>query len=589
MLIYKNGSVKGNKCSADSTYKECNAALDPNANNGSFLKKERCVNLTFEEYNEKDYLNDNIFCEEFDVKLTNIKSEIKRRLKLLRDTKMIDAYQSRLPLPIYIMIAKKIEYDGNDKNANTVKVFLDELDDPEMIKNLENLQEAFKKTSMVKYTFQGKYAVVIYIPNLMKITKGKNTNKYTYFPSLESASQQNKWMNFIVSKNSMYFRAVKQDYDYTKEVIDKKGRDEYWDMKEEDRQELNKGIRKKNRDSWEHDLLYYELEKTCLNAGCVSDIGEDFEELVPKYSQDGAEMDNNSKKKSPYYPSKCFQTKNYKDYMFDDSGLGEEEAIEKKEKYAEEAIDLIKKKYKSAKQAKEDIENGKEPGDDYFSGSFDSLIKTSVAEARSEVYDKAGKKAHQYSKAFNNNILKDFARRNNKYPGIPEMTYVLYKLDETNSDFKDMVHYMPWGKDCELLTQEYVLNEGELIRMDDVIVDKKTLNTNVNQMALKSFNDTFKIKFNDNNGKLSVYKNNNNIGVLRGTNNINLKDYYNRTLKCELNNIHLYGEDIHGQNDNRGTLQLTIKDEKAKIPCSIIVDPKTGFLVIYDLGFNVVN
>ena len=106
MLIYKN--VKGNKCSADSTYTECNAALDPTKNNGaSFLKKERCVNLTFEEYNEKDYLNDNIFCEEFDVKLTNIKSEIKRRLKLLRDTKMIDGYQSRIPLPIYIMIAKK--------------------------------------------------------------------------------------------------------------------------------------------------------------------------------------------------------------------------------------------------------------------------------------------------------------------------------------------------------------------------------------------------------------------------------------------------------------------------------------------------
>ena len=588
MLIYKN--VKGDKCSADSTYRECNTSLDPIKNNGTpFLQKQRCVNLTFEEYNDKDYLNDNIFCEEFDVQLTNIKSEIKRRLKLLRDTKMIDGYQSRIPLPIYIMIAKKIEYDSNDKNANTVKVFLDELDDLEMIKNLENLQEAFKKTSMVKYTFQGKYNVVIYIPNLMKITKGKNTNKYTYFPSLESASQQNKWMNFIVSKKSMYFRAVKQDYDYTREVIDKKGENNYWDMKEEDRQELNKGIRKKNRDSWEHDLLYYELEKTCLNAGCVSDIGEDFEELVPKYSQDGAEMDNNSKKKSPYYPSKCFQTKNYKDYMFDDSGLGEEEAIEKKEKYAEKAIDLIKEKYKSAKQAKEDIENGKEPGDDYFSGSFDSLIKTSVAEARSDVYDKAGKKGHQYSKAFNNNILKDFARRNNKYPGIPEMTYVLYKLDETNSDFKDMVHYMPWGRDCELLTQEYVLNEGEVIRMDDVIVNIKTLNTTVNQMALKSFNDIFEIKFNDSNGKLSVYKNNNNIGVLRGTNSINMKDYYNKTLKCELNNIHLYGEDIHGQNDNRGTLQLTIKDEKAKIPCSIMVDPKTGFLVIYDLGFNVVN
>ena len=72
---------------------------------------------------------------------------------------------------------------------------------------------------------------------------------------------------------------------------------------------------------------------------------------------DGAEMDNNSKKKSPYYPSKCFQTKNYKDYMFDDSGEGEDDAIEKKEKYAEEAIDIMKEKYESAEDAKKAMEN----------------------------------------------------------------------------------------------------------------------------------------------------------------------------------------------------------------------------------------
>ena len=66
-------------------------------------------------------------------------------------------------------------------------------------------------------------------------------------------------------------------------------------------------------------------------------------------------------------------------------------------------------------------------------------------------------------------------------------------------------------------------------------------------------------------------------------------NFKNRVLKCELNNIHIYGEDVHEQNDNRGTLQLTIKDSKARIPCSIIVDPNNGSLVIYDLGFNVVN
>ena len=31
MLIYKN--VKGNKCSGDNTYQECNKALDPNEYN----------------------------------------------------------------------------------------------------------------------------------------------------------------------------------------------------------------------------------------------------------------------------------------------------------------------------------------------------------------------------------------------------------------------------------------------------------------------------------------------------------------------------------------------------------------------------
>lgn len=580
MLIYKN--VKGNKCNVESSLNECNNALNPD-NDQTFLKFERCINLTFKEYDEKEYINDNICCIEFETTIDNIKNEIKNRI---RNIPRVDAFQGKVPLPVYVMIAKVIEYDPNDKNANTIKVFLDELDDVNMVKNLNKIQNSFKKTSLVKYTFQGKYKVVIYIPNFMKIKKGANRNKYTYFPSLESASQQNKWMNFVVSKKSMYFRAVKQDTDYTKEVIDKMGVNEYWSLDIEKKDELDKSVYKKNRDNWEDDLLFYELEKTCLNMGCVSEHGEDFEELVPKYSTDGAEMDNNSMKKSPYYPSKCFQTKNYKDYMFDDSGIGENDAIEKKEKYAEEAINIMKEKYESDVKAKKAIEKNKEPDDDYFSGSFDSLIKTSVSEARSEVYDKAGKKQHQYSKAFNNNILKDFARRNNRYPGIPEMTFRLYKLDQNNNEFKSLFHYMPWGD--MLLTQEYVLNEGEIIRMDDPVVNRDTLDVTVNQLAFKSFNNKFEIKIKGN-GILTVYDNGIDIGALNGAQRINMSAFKNRVLKCELNNIHIYGEDIHEQNDNRGTVQLTIKDSNARIPSSIIVDPRNGSLVIYDLGFNVVN
>ena len=571
MLIYKN--VKGDKCSVESSMKECNKALNPD-NNENFLKFERCVNLTFKEYDEKDYMNDNIFCEEFETTIDNIKNEIKNRISGIQ---RVHTFEDKLPLPIYVMIAKVIEHDPNNEAANIINIFLNEITDTSVKNKIQKNLNKFKKTSLVKYTFQGNYKIVIYIPNLMKIKKGKNMNKYSFFPSLESVSQQNKWINLIVSKKSMYFRAVKQNSDYINEKIENIGEDEYWSSSQSKRNEYLAEADVKNKTNWKNDLLYYELEKTCLNMGCVSDAGEDLEELVPKYSKKSEDMNKNSLNHTPYYPSKCFQSKNYKNYMFDDSGEGEgeeaEEAKEKKKEFIEKAIEIMSEKLESD-------ENG---------GTFDTLLKTSVSAARNEIYNTSGKKPFEFSKDFNNNILKDFARRNNNFPGVPEMSFRLYRLNETNSDFKDMFHYMPWGKDCELLTQEYVLNEGEVIRMDDVTVDKKTLNTTVNQMALKSFNDTFKIKINNSNGKLSVYKNNNNIGVLRGTNNINLKEYYNKTLKCELNNIHLYGEDIHGQNDNRGTLQLTIKDENAKIPCSIMVDPKTGFLVIYDLGFNVVN
>ena len=82
--------------------------------------------------------------------------------------------------------------------------------------------------------------------------------------------------------------------------------------------------------------------------------------------------------------------------MFDDSGVGDDDAIKKKEDYIKEAIDIMEEKYKSDKKAKKEIDKGETPKGDYFSGTFDSLIKTSVSEARSEIYKKPGTKAHEY-------------------------------------------------------------------------------------------------------------------------------------------------------------------------------------------------
>lgn len=572
MLIYKN--VKGNKCKNGGSMKKCNDALDPvKYEKKDFLLFQRCVNLTHKEYTDKDYMNNNIYCEEFITQLSTIKSEIKNKLSSIP---IVNAYQSKIPLPIYVMIAKVIEYDPDNEDASVVKYMRDDLDDS-LRNKMDSIEDKLKKTSVIKYTFQGNYKIVLYIPNLMKIIRGENINKYTYFPSITSASHQNRWMNLLVSKKSMFLKAVKNNFDFTGELVEKIG-DEYLSKQGKDKEKIDRIIREKNKDAWERDLLYYELEKSCLNMGCVSDEGEDFDEIVPMYNPDGAIMEYFAKQNSPYHAAKCLQTQNFGKYMYDEDS--------KRGKFAKEARELIEEKYETNEEINEDLRNNKVPEGEYFSGSFESVVKMAVAEARSEIYDKPGKKSHQYSKHFNLNMLKDLARRYRRYPGVPEMTFRLYRLNELDSEFKSMFHYMPWGNN--LLTPEYVLNEGDIMRIDDIVVNRNDLSLTQRTLPFKSFDNTHELKFNEN-GIFSVYKNGSYVRPVRGAEGINMRNYKNRTIKLELNNLQFFGDDVHGQNDNRGTVPIEIIDKNAKIPNSLIVDSQTGNLLLYDLGYNVIN
>ena len=572
MLIYKN--VKGKKCKNGGSMKKCNDALDPvKYEKKDFLRFQRCVNLTYQEYTNKDYMNNNIYCEEFITQLSTIKSEIKNKLS---NIPVVNAYQSKIPLPIYVMIAKVIEYDPDNEDASIAKYMRDDLDDS-LQNKMDSIEDKLKKTSVIKYTFQGNYKIVIYIPNLMKIIRGANINKYTYFPSITSTSHQNRWMNLLVSRKSMFLKAVKNNFDFTGELVEKIG-DEYLSKQGKDKEKMDRIIREKNKDAWERDLLYYELEKSCLNMGCVSEEGEDFDEIVPMYNPDGAIMEYFAKQNSPYHAAKCLQTQNFSEYMYDEDS--------KRGKFAKEARELIEEKYETNEEINEDLRNNKVPEGEYFSGSFESVVKMAVAEARSEIYDKPGKKSHQYSKHFNLNMLKDLARRYRRYPGVPEMTFRLYRLNELDSEFKSMFHYMPWGN--KLLTPEYVLNEGDIMRIDDIVVNRNDLSLTQRTLPFKSFDNTHELKFNEN-GIFSVYKNGSYVRPVRGAERINMRNYKNRTIKLELNNLQFFGDDVHGQNDNRGTIPIEIIDKNAKIPNSLIVDSQTGNLLLYDLGYNVIN
>ena len=138
-----------------------------------------------------------------------------------------------------------------------------------------------------------------------------------------------------------------------------------------DKEKMDRIIREKNKDAWERDLLYYELEKSCLNMGCVSEDGEDFDEIVPIYNPDGAIMEYFAKQNSPYHAAKCLQTQNFSEYMYDEDS--------KRGKFAKEARELIEEKYETNEEINEDLRNNKVPEGEYFSGSFESVVKiTSV-------------------------------------------------------------------------------------------------------------------------------------------------------------------------------------------------------------------
>jgi len=498
MLIYKN---KGNKAISESVK--------------TYLTQQRCIQLTFEQFKDKEYINDNMCCVEVETVGNNIKNTIISKLNDIRRD-IIPPFKpggnTLIPLPIYVIIAKKLE---SDPDYNIVTKLIKEVDDDVLKREIHKISGELDSTSLKKFIFKGNYKVVIYIPNLMNLNK-----KFCYFPSLDAFSKQNRWMELLVSKFSFYLTVIKNNIDIKK---------------------------------YKDDYLYNNLNATCYDMGCYSEAGEDLKEMIPQYTTDKTQMDNNIKTKSPYYPSKCFQMPDYKRWMIDDSGEDEES----KKKIAEFQKKVI-----------DEIADYDGPKDD-----ITGLIKTAIANTRKEVYPRAGKKSHEYGKVYNNSILKDLSKRYNKYPGIPEITFPIYQLKENDEDFKNLVHYMPWKN--ILLTQDYVINDGESIEIDN--------------LSFKSFDNSCLIRF-DNEGILSIYTKTGDIykktGKLVGAENINMKKYTERILKYQLGIINIYGKENKGPSNNIGSITLNISD--FKVPLSIILT-NDGKIITYDMGVNKIS
>lgn len=536
MLKYKNGDKKrdirecDNKDPKNFDIAKCNKKLyDTIANNTEFLYRKRCIFMTFKEYNvEKVHINNNIFCHVFEsINEVNIKSSIQDKLEEVKNKLLQPASLKKIPLPIYVMLAKRLE---KEKGI---------------------------------YVFTGNYEVVLYIPNLYNYKS--NGTAYTLFPSLDAFSKQNRWMELMTSEYSKYLDVVKI------------------------------GKLKDNQDTIKNNNLFRtDLTISCYNMGCVAK--EKDSARIPMYSTTISELDTNVSSASPYLPSACLKSPHYNSQMMNFNDNDEKrfygtsnvlvdnfdiktycsaaniEKYKAEQEKDKESFDTflcteIKKceKYDGKDDPKYDNDDDRRVCDKPVSQRIPDLMSFFLSKNL-----KPGTKDNEYSKDYNDKILKEMSFRKSMYPGIgsdiQEIVFSMFAINEKL--FKEnWFCYMPWEN--KLLKQDYVINEDETLEIDRV--------------SFKSFNNVFEMKFNSD-GYLYIYENNNRKFKVPNQSK-NLSCFKKRILRFENMLLNIYGYDEHSNYDLRGSVALTNKDMYVS-PASIILSNDTGELSLYDLGIN---
>jgi len=532
----------------------------------TILLHKRCIFMTKNQYNNGVHLNKKIYTNVSIVK--DIKKHIIDHIKSVAK----DAPYNKVPRPIYVMISKKLEYDESDSiifgkcyneigayskgeityaeiaksikdNKATVKgyntsCFYDNKEKMENMKfiydNIENDIDKLKESSLSSYKFKKKYEVIISIPNLNKDKK--------FFSSYYDFYQQNQFMNLIVNKHN-FLNIIKIDKEippiFKKILKDPKKYDNfvaYYNMKND-----------KNYP------LYNDLTSICYDLGCNSDVGEDLQEIIPKLSDNYDDLVNNAKAKAPYFPTKCLRASNYKKHMIDDSSND----------YSSGLKDKLFEGVKDYKDNLEKLKKGENP-DKQSGDNIVDVLKNVAFKYRNEKYN--NKDNEDYSEDYNRKILSELAFRNNTVPGVQEIIFSVFQVNDTFAELNNVTSIMPWGN--ILLKKDNVLIEGD--------------NYDIENFPIKSFNKQYMIKMLNN--KICLLNNNSLVRVLI---DVDFSDYNNRTLIIENGILTVYGFDSNKNKDNRYNKSI-ITNKNFKSPVSLIVE-NNGAINVYDNGFTIVG
>ena len=417
----------------------------------------------------------------------------------------------------------------------------------------EELQQKYKSLPMNIYNFNNnKIKVILYIPFM--------TREYKYITNFTDIINSTRFLintlletdfNGLPDVNTFNEAKIRKNFEKTNEIRRKKNQ-QLLSASEIDYtiDKLKKGDNTNFRFS--DDLMYL-----CNEGGCLSEsAGEDFNNLLPSLATTDSDNDNSAINMSPFLPNKCLaQTVRFKCGVINaDKNNTSLEGVIKSEpiidyirntlaKYRinEECLLLDKKK-----ASKSDLEFCKTEGDENpnFNQTPVDIINTALSfQLRTQFSsdykeeknkDKNIEKYNHYSKDYSVNMIKELMFLRNKYPGIQEIIFPLYKYIGNNNNTIDP----PWGS--LFLTNNHIIFYNEVIQK---------------QTRKYSFNNQYYLKMN-NNGYIYV-KRESNDQIIYYLSIINFK----RPLSMSFNNsISVsFKDDISGYEKPRTVLDSSIK------------------------------
>jgi hypothetical protein len=471
----------------------CNAQQMPPKEPMKFtrLKHIRCLFFTQESYNSKLHIPKASLTLQFESTIATLENDIEYKLQDVYNqmNQIAGTTDAKILSPIYVAFSRKLEYSYSVfDDPSLKKIEIKKKNNPYSLaisdfmtsyfnnKPDEELEQKYRSLPMNIYNFNNnKIKVILYIPFM--------TNQYKYITNFTDIINSTMFLintlldtdfNGLPDVNTFNEAKIRKNFEKTNEIRKKKNQTllssneiEYIIEK------LKKGDNTNFR--YSDDLMYL-----CNEGGCLSESsGEDFNNLLPSLATTDSDNDNSAINMSPFLPNKCLaQTIRYKCGVINadknNSSLGD---LMK----SEPIIDYIRKtlaKYRineecllldKKKASKNDLEFCKEEGDENpnFNQTPVDIINTALSfQLRSQFSsdykeekndNKNIKKYNHYSKDYSVNIIKELMFLRNKYPGIQEIIFPLYKYTGNNNYIIDP----PWGS--LFLTQNHIIFYNEFI------------------------------------------------------------------------------------------------------------------------------